>query len=176
MGKAKEVIPTGREPLFLPINIQDQLDGGTLRISSDEVVFRLPETDGFAGINSNSGKPGSPSEHFARIFPSHAKAYGPAIIERHLYFEDGNRWLIPLAMNEVFIACILGDARLGKLEFFPAEQQWYRHDAQEMKWEPVTEAHLKSIWTQLLNACALVMPRFVDLQPLVSFMTDTPRV
>jgi len=109
--------------------------------------------------------PKTPAEWFSKKWPRQASVFGCPFLETTCTDEYGFQTTNPIALNELFFASILSDARLGhKVVYYTPDEQFYFRDVRENgAFKPTTEAKLRILISRYLLTCA---EELVDSTPL----------
>jgi hypothetical protein len=132
-----------------------------------------PEVDLFSDFRTEDA-PSTPSEWFARKFPSQAEEFGAPLLEgRYLELDQSFRTK-PVALNEDFFAAILGgDKTLGhRVVYYLPEEEFYFYDHRHDCFLATTEDKLKFVLSQYLIRCGEEMGAGVDVKDLFDLRSD----
>jgi hypothetical protein len=119
--------------------------------------------------------PETPSEWFAKKFPTQAEQFGPPLLEAVYHLETHDEILkkiIPSDLNDDFFAGVLGgDSELGHhVIYYLPELNFYFFDARFEYYAPTSEPKLMTLLSQYLLRCATEMPKNVDIARLFNFL------
>lgn len=130
----------------------------TVQLKRGDIPFGLRD------CNAAQNAPATPSEWFARRFPSEVQRWGCPFLEAVV--EDvntGRKAISATAINDCFFASTLSDSQLGhSVVFFEPEQRWFFLDPCDQLYHPTSDAKLMTLLSALLVRCAEGMPATVD--------------
>jgi hypothetical protein len=150
----------------------DQQESEFLGFTTPHYHFKPYESiDWYIGDQVMEREPKTPSEWFAYHFKESRK-YGPAILERHVPCKDGFERVIPLEINENFMASMLGSSKCNRVIFYRPEQRFYWYNLKEDQYEVVTEEDIKAILSAQIFKAAQEVNSLVDIEALLKFRRD----